>query len=257
MGQARASRSTPGARDRPGDRRRAIPGGSRPSSRPGRRISQPLDGLGFRLARRCSRWPSSFALRSRSQTSRRACAGACSTPSETPRTCTRASSRRLPGATSGSRRTRSGGHGFWATRPTTRRWCSSRTPAARWPAWRSAGERGSSRISPSGRPTAAAGLGEGLLRAVFAEFARRGVARVRLKVDAGNPTGAVRLYRRAGMDELRRYAVYARRPSAVDRRGRRRGGDDDLAHPRRPSSIAPISIDAAAAAAAACPSSRS
>lgn len=54
------------------------------------------------------------------------------------------------------------------------------------------------------------GLGEGLLRAVFAEFARRGVARVRLKVDAGNPTGAVRLYLRAGMDELRRYAVYAR-----------------------------------------------
>jgi ribosomal protein S18 acetylase RimI-like enzyme len=54
------------------------------------------------------------------------------------------------------------------------------------------------------------GLGEALLRAVFAEFARRGVARVRLKVDAGNPTGAVRLYRRVGMDELRRYAVYAR-----------------------------------------------
>jgi ribosomal protein S18 acetylase RimI-like enzyme len=54
------------------------------------------------------------------------------------------------------------------------------------------------------------GLGEELLRAVFAEFARRGVARVRLKVDAGNPTGAVRLYRRMGMDELRRYAVYAR-----------------------------------------------
>jgi ribosomal protein S18 acetylase RimI-like enzyme len=54
------------------------------------------------------------------------------------------------------------------------------------------------------------GLGEALLRAVFAEFARRGVAQVRLKVDATNPTGAVRLYRRLGMDEQRRYAVYVR-----------------------------------------------
>ena len=54
------------------------------------------------------------------------------------------------------------------------------------------------------------GLGQALLRAVFAEFARRGIDRVRLKVDAGNPTGAVRLYRRVGMDELRRYAVYTR-----------------------------------------------
>jgi mycothiol synthase len=54
------------------------------------------------------------------------------------------------------------------------------------------------------------GLGQALLRAAFAEFARRGVAQVRLKVDADNPTGAVRIYRRLGMDELRRYAVYAR-----------------------------------------------
>ncbi len=54
------------------------------------------------------------------------------------------------------------------------------------------------------------GLGEALLYAVFAEFAGRGVGGVRLKVDADNPTGAVRLYRRAGMRELRRHAVYAR-----------------------------------------------
>jgi GNAT superfamily N-acetyltransferase len=52
------------------------------------------------------------------------------------------------------------------------------------------------------------GLGEALLRAAFAEFARRGVSEVRLKVDADNPTGAVRLYRRVGMEELRRHAVY-------------------------------------------------
>jgi len=54
------------------------------------------------------------------------------------------------------------------------------------------------------------GLGEALLRAVFAEFARRGVGQVRLKVDASNPTGAVRLYRRVGMEEVRRHAVYVR-----------------------------------------------
>jgi ribosomal protein S18 acetylase RimI-like enzyme len=54
------------------------------------------------------------------------------------------------------------------------------------------------------------GLGEALLHAVFAEFGRRGVGEVRLKVDASNPTGAVRLYERVGMRELRRHAVYAR-----------------------------------------------
>lgn len=54
------------------------------------------------------------------------------------------------------------------------------------------------------------GLGAALLHAVFAEFARRRVREVRLKVDASNPTGAVRLYRRVGMEELRRHAVYAR-----------------------------------------------
>ena len=52
------------------------------------------------------------------------------------------------------------------------------------------------------------GLGETLLRAAFAEYARRDVREVRLKVDADNPTGAVRLYRRVGMEELRRHAVY-------------------------------------------------
>jgi ribosomal protein S18 acetylase RimI-like enzyme len=54
------------------------------------------------------------------------------------------------------------------------------------------------------------GLGEALLREAFAELAARGVRRVGLKVDADNPTGAVRLYRRVGMRELRRHAVYGR-----------------------------------------------
>jgi mycothiol synthase len=43
------------------------------------------------------------------------------------------------------------------------------------------------------------GLGQALLRHTFAEFARRGFKAVGLGVDAENPTGAVRLYERAGM----------------------------------------------------------
>jgi ribosomal protein S18 acetylase RimI-like enzyme len=42
------------------------------------------------------------------------------------------------------------------------------------------------------------GLGRALVMQGFAEFARRGVARVGLKVDAANPTGAVQLYERLG-----------------------------------------------------------
>jgi ribosomal protein S18 acetylase RimI-like enzyme len=42
------------------------------------------------------------------------------------------------------------------------------------------------------------GLGAALVRHGLAEFARRGHARVGLKVDAANPTGAVRLYERLG-----------------------------------------------------------
>ncbi|CAN5262976.1 hypothetical protein BH18ACT12_BH18ACT12_24000 [soil metagenome] len=43
------------------------------------------------------------------------------------------------------------------------------------------------------------GLGLALLRHAFAEFYRRGERRVALGVDAQNPTGATRLYERAGM----------------------------------------------------------
>jgi ribosomal protein S18 acetylase RimI-like enzyme len=43
------------------------------------------------------------------------------------------------------------------------------------------------------------GLAQALLRHTFAEYARRGLDRVGLGVDAENPTGAVRVYERAGM----------------------------------------------------------
>jgi ribosomal protein S18 acetylase RimI-like enzyme len=52
------------------------------------------------------------------------------------------------------------------------------------------------------------GLGAGLIRQGFAEFARRGVRRVGLKVDAGNPTGAPRLYERLGFIVERKEQIW-------------------------------------------------
>lgn len=49
------------------------------------------------------------------------------------------------------------------------------------------------------RPWRRAGLGLALLEAAFGEFWQRGYRRVGLGVDASNPTGATRLYQRAGM----------------------------------------------------------
>jgi GNAT superfamily N-acetyltransferase len=48
------------------------------------------------------------------------------------------------------------------------------------------------------------GIGLALLRHVFADFYRRGFHRVGLGVDASSLTGADRLYRRAGMQEVKR-----------------------------------------------------
>ncbi len=53
------------------------------------------------------------------------------------------------------------------------------------------------------------GLGAALVQQGLAEFARRGVDRVGLKVDAANPTGAVRLYERLGFVLERREATWA------------------------------------------------
>jgi ribosomal protein S18 acetylase RimI-like enzyme len=53
------------------------------------------------------------------------------------------------------------------------------------------------------------GLGSTLIRQGFAEFARRGVRRVGLKVDARNPTGAPRLYERLGFNTEGRERIWA------------------------------------------------
>ena len=52
------------------------------------------------------------------------------------------------------------------------------------------------------------GLGATLVQMGLAEFSRRGCARVGLKVDAANPTGAVRLYERLGFVTTSRQAVW-------------------------------------------------
>jgi mycothiol synthase len=52
------------------------------------------------------------------------------------------------------------------------------------------------------------GLGTALLLHGFAEFARRGVPRIGLKVDAANPTGAVALYERRGFVTDRREGIW-------------------------------------------------
>jgi ribosomal protein S18 acetylase RimI-like enzyme len=61
------------------------------------------------------------------------------------------------------------------------------------------------------RPWRRRGLGEALLRHAFRAFALEGATKVGLGVDAENPTGALRLYERAGMRVVRRYDTYERR----------------------------------------------
>ena len=56
-----------------------------------------------------------------------------------------------------------------------------------------------------------AGLGKALLQTGFLEYARCGTARVGLKVDASNPTGAPQLYERVGFVTDRRYEIWLKR----------------------------------------------
>ncbi len=58
------------------------------------------------------------------------------------------------------------------------------------------------------RPWRKRGLGEALLLHSFGEFYRRGMKTVGLGVDAQNPTGATRLYKKAGMSIAAEYVTY-------------------------------------------------
>jgi mycothiol synthase len=61
------------------------------------------------------------------------------------------------------------------------------------------------------RPWRRRGIGLALLDHAFAEFWRRGERRIGLGVDAQNPTGATRLYERAGMKVAVEFVVYEKR----------------------------------------------
>jgi ribosomal protein S18 acetylase RimI-like enzyme len=58
------------------------------------------------------------------------------------------------------------------------------------------------------KPWRRLGLGLALLNHALGEFYRRGKRVVELGVDAQNPTGATRLYQRAGMHVANEYVVY-------------------------------------------------
>lgn len=62
------------------------------------------------------------------------------------------------------------------------------------------------------------GLGLALLHWSFGEFFRRGTARIGLGVDAANPTGATRLYQRAGMQAVSEFVMYEKelRPGIME-----------------------------------------
>ena len=58
------------------------------------------------------------------------------------------------------------------------------------------------------RPWRKKGLGLALLQYSFGEFYKRGNPTVGLGVDASNPTGATRLYQRAGMHVASEFLMY-------------------------------------------------
>ena len=58
------------------------------------------------------------------------------------------------------------------------------------------------------RPWRKRGLGEALLLHSFGEFYKRGMKTIGLGVDAENPTGATRLYKKAGMYVAAEYVIY-------------------------------------------------
>lgn len=61
------------------------------------------------------------------------------------------------------------------------------------------------------KPWRGRGIAAALLRRSFATFASRGLSKVRLNVDAENPTDAVALYERVGMRKVRGWDIYEKR----------------------------------------------
>ncbi len=74
--------------------------------------------------------------------------------------------------------------------------------------WKRHGEWGWVGILGVRPPWRRRGIAEALLETAFAEFFRRGERRVALGVDAQNPTGATRLYEKAGMRVFWEAVVY-------------------------------------------------
>jgi ribosomal protein S18 acetylase RimI-like enzyme len=58
------------------------------------------------------------------------------------------------------------------------------------------------------RPWRRGGLGLALLNHSFGEFYRHGMKTIGLGVDASSPTGATRLYKKAGMNVAGEYVIY-------------------------------------------------
>jgi ribosomal protein S18 acetylase RimI-like enzyme len=78
------------------------------------------------------------------------------------------------------------------------------------PEWGADSELGWISVLGVRRPWRTRGLGLALLLHAFAELRERGKSRVGLGVDGSNPTGAVRLYERAGMCVTRRSEHHAK-----------------------------------------------
>ena len=66
------------------------------------------------------------------------------------------------------------------------------------------------------RPWRKRGLGLALLQQTFGEFYKRGTTTIGLGVDAANPTGATRLYQRAGMKVASEFALYEKELRAAN-----------------------------------------
>jgi mycothiol synthase len=60
------------------------------------------------------------------------------------------------------------------------------------------------------------GVALALVLTAFGEFHRRGIPRAQLGVDSTSPTGATRLYERAGMRSIRSWEVWEKRVGSVD-----------------------------------------